>query len=93
VAEAADIASQRGQRCARSYLPAILTAGLAAGQMTILEIPDWKGERLPGVIVAWDTKSLKVMFKNAALAVFMPLRAASQGDSGPGVVYVRHRTH
>jgi predicted transposase YbfD/YdcC len=41
VAQVPDIRSKRGQRYAWSYLLAILTAGLAAGQTTILEIADW----------------------------------------------------
>jgi len=41
VAQVPDIRSKRGQRFAWSYLLAILTAGLAAGQTTILGITDW----------------------------------------------------
>jgi len=41
VAQVPDIRSKRGQRFAWSYLLAILTAGLAAGQTTILDLADW----------------------------------------------------
>ena len=41
VAQVPDIRSKRGQRFAWSYLLAILTAGLAAGQTTILDIAEW----------------------------------------------------
>jgi predicted transposase YbfD/YdcC len=41
VAQVPDIRSKRGQRFAWSYLLAILTAGLAAGQTTMLELADW----------------------------------------------------
>lgn len=41
LAQVPDLRSLRGQRYAWSYLLAILTAGLAAGQTTILDIAEW----------------------------------------------------
>lgn len=41
LAQVPDIRCKHGQRFAWSYLLAILTAGLAAGQTTILDLADW----------------------------------------------------
>ena len=60
VAQVPDIRSKRGQRFAWSYLLAILTAGLAAGQTTILDLADWAQEHGAELIAQLQPKCPRI---------------------------------
>jgi len=60
VAQVPDLRSKRGQRFAWSYLLAILTAGLAAGQTTIVDITDWAQNHAAELIAQLQPKCPRI---------------------------------
>lgn len=60
VAQVPDIRSKRGQRFAWSYLLAILTAGLAAGQTTILDLVNWAQQHAAELIDQLEPKCPRI---------------------------------
>lgn len=60
VAQVPDTRSKHGQRFAWSYLLAILTAGLAAGQTTILDIADWAQQHASELIAQLHPKCPRI---------------------------------
>lgn len=60
LAQVPDIRSKRGQRFAWSYLLAILTAGLAAGQTTMLDIVDWAQQHAAELIAQLQPKCPRI---------------------------------
>jgi predicted transposase YbfD/YdcC len=60
VAQVPDTRSKHGQRFAWSYLLAILLAGLAAGQTTILDIADWAQEHASELIAQLQPKCPRI---------------------------------
>jgi DDE_Tnp_1-associated len=59
-AQVPDIRSKQGQRFAWSYLLAILTAGLAGGQTTILDIADWAQQHAAELIAQLQPKCPRI---------------------------------
>jgi predicted transposase YbfD/YdcC len=60
LAQVPDIRCPRGQRFAWSYLLAILTAGLAAGQTTILDLVDWAQQHTDELIAQLQPKCPRI---------------------------------
>ena len=60
LAQVPDIRSKHGQRFAWSYLLAILTAGLAAGQTTILDLADWAQQHAAELIAQLQPKCPRI---------------------------------
>jgi predicted transposase YbfD/YdcC len=60
VAQVPDSRSKRGQRFAWSYLLAILTAGLTAGQTTMLDIADWAQQHGAELIAQLEPKCPRI---------------------------------
>jgi predicted transposase YbfD/YdcC len=77
VAQVADRRSPRGQRYAWSYLLAILTAGLAAGQTTIVDIAEWAQQHASELIAQLQPKRPRIPSAATLRRVLVDADAAS----------------